>query len=382
MSSSQARGRSRPRLDRVRSEEEGPDDGCPRAGLQRLPRQPRARRPQHLRPVRRRCGLPGQADRGPAGAVRPQREATVFAGDNIGASPLANALFHEEPATIIANLMHVDFASVGNHEFDKGTRRAPADPERRLPAGGCTGAPYLPPNGSTTNRYPGANFQYLVGQRHRGRHRQDALPGVRHQEVQRARRQRQGRLHRRGPQGHPDDRHAERRGRADLRRRGRGRQQGGRAISRPRASTIPILVIHQGGFQSGARGANGCAGNLAGSPIATIAAQLDPSIKIIISAHTHAEYRCTITTPDGVTRLVTSASSFGRILSDLTLTPRRQDRRAGRARAPTNIDRQERAQPPGPGVDCRQPDPSQGGPDGRRRRQPVRRRRRRRWRTG
>ena len=39
-----------------------------------------------------------------------------------------------------------------------------------------------------------------------------------------------------------------------------------------------------------------------------------------MSAHTHAEYRCTITTPDGVTRLITSASSFGRILSDITLT--------------------------------------------------------------
>jgi len=36
-------------------------------------------------------------------------------------------------------------------------------------------------------------------------------------------------------------------------------------------------------------------------------------------AHTHAEYRCTITA-GGVTRLITSASSFGRILSDITLT--------------------------------------------------------------
>ena len=65
---------------------------------------------------------------------------------------------------------------------------------------------------------------------------------------------------------------------------------------------------------------NGCAGNLAGSDIAEIAKRLDPSIKVIVSAHTHAEYRCTITTPDGVTRLITSASSFGRILSDITLT--------------------------------------------------------------
>ena len=38
-----------------------------------------------------------------------------------------------------------------------------------------------------------------------------------------------------------------------------------------------------------------------------------------MSAHTHAEYRCTISI-GGVTRLITSASSFGRVLSDITLT--------------------------------------------------------------
>ena len=48
-------------------------------------------------------------------------EATVFAGDNIGASPLANGLFFEEPITVATNLMNVDFGSVGNHEFDKGS---------------------------------------------------------------------------------------------------------------------------------------------------------------------------------------------------------------------------------------------------------------------
>jgi len=50
-----------------------------------------------------------------------RRQATVLAGDNIGAAPLADALFHEEPATVVSNLMHVDYASVGNHEFDKGS---------------------------------------------------------------------------------------------------------------------------------------------------------------------------------------------------------------------------------------------------------------------
>ena len=90
------------------------------------------------------------------------------------------------------------------------------------------------------------------------------------------------------------------------------------APARARGVDTSVLVIHEGGFQTTAA-LNGCAGNLAGSAIADIASRLDPSIKVIVSAHTHAEYRCTITA-GGVTRLITSASSFGRILTDITLT--------------------------------------------------------------
>src|SRR5262249_53348396 len=74
-----------------------------------------------------------------------------------------------------------------------------------------------------------------------------------------------------------------------------------------------VLVVHEGGAQSGAPVLNGCAGNLAGSPILDIASRLDPRIKVIVSAHTHNEYRCLVTT-NGVTGLITSAASFGRIL--------------------------------------------------------------------
>jgi 5'-nucleotidase len=81
-----------------------------------------------------------------------------------------------------------------------------------------------------------------------------------------------------------------------------------------------VLVIHQGGFQAGTPTLNGCAGNLAGTDIERIAERLDPSIKVIVSAHTHGEYNCTITTSDGTTRLITSAASFGRVLTDITLT--------------------------------------------------------------
>ena len=85
-----------------------------------------------------------------------------------------------------------------------------------------------------------------------------------------------------------------------------------------RGVNTSVLVIHQGGFQAGTATLNGCAGNLAGSDIEEIVKRLDPSIRVIVSAHTHAEYRCTIQS-GGATRLITSASSFGRVLSDITL---------------------------------------------------------------
>ena len=161
-------------------------------------------RPEHLRPVRRRRRLPGQGDQGQAGArtAGPTRP-TVFAGDNIGASPLANGLFHEEPATIVTNLMHVDFASVGNHEFDKGKDELLRIQNGGCPAGGCTGAPYAAARRPHHQPLPGRQLPVPVGERDRRRHRPDAVPGVRHQAVQGdTRRQGQRRLHRRGAQGH------------------------------------------------------------------------------------------------------------------------------------------------------------------------------------
>ena len=91
-----------------------------------------------------------------------KKQISVIAGDNIGASPLVDGLFFGEPSTIVTNLMRADFASVGNHEFDKGSAEL-----LRIQRGGCqadvgcTAAPYALARGGTTNRYPGADFQYL-----------------------------------------------------------------------------------------------------------------------------------------------------------------------------------------------------------------------------
>ena len=76
-------------------------------------------------------------------------------GDNIGASPLANGLFFEEPITIATNLMHVDFGSVGNHEFDEGCAELlRLQTGRRRPAPGCTAAPPRLPPGPTPHLPP------------------------------------------------------------------------------------------------------------------------------------------------------------------------------------------------------------------------------------
>ena len=56
----------------------------------------------------------------------------VAAGDLIGASPLLSAAFHDEPTIEAMNLMGLDYASVGNHEFDEG-----ADELLRMQNGGC-----------------------------------------------------------------------------------------------------------------------------------------------------------------------------------------------------------------------------------------------------
>ena len=289
------------------------------------------------------------------------RQATVLAGDNIGASPLANGLVNEEPATIVTNLMNVNFSSVGNHEFDKGK-----DELKRIqnggckPTTGCTGAPYALRNGGTTDRYPGAHFQYLsanVIDKASGRPLFPAT-GTKWFWTDSGRPVGLGFI---GevlkdtptivtPSGvagldFTDEADAANKAARDLARHG---------------VKIPILVIHQGAFQTGPDTAlNGCAGNLAGTDIEKIVQKLDPSIKVIISGHTHAEYRCTITT-NGVTRLITSAASFGRILSDLTLTV---DDRTGQlvSAAATNSIVENALNASGPGV-VRQDDPSKADP--------------------
>jgi len=246
-------------------------------------------------------------------------EATICAGDNIGASQLASALFHDEPTEVATNLMHADFCSVGNHEFDEGSAELLRMQNGGChPTDGCQAAPYALANGGTTNTYPGADFQYLSANVIKDSTGQPLFPAYGIKQFTDGQRKFKVGFIGEVLQSTPtivtptgvagltfeDEADAANKAVAELADKG---------------VKVPILVVHQGGFQSGPAVLNGCAGNLAGSDIAKIADRLDPAIKVIVSAHTHAEYRCTYTS-NGVTRLITSASSFGRVLSDITLT--------------------------------------------------------------
>jgi len=77
----------------------------------------------------------------------------VSAGDNIGASPLVSALFHDEPAIEALSEMGLDFSAVGNHEFDDGV-----DELERMQYGCCNRTDGC----SDGDRFVGAGFHYLT----------------------------------------------------------------------------------------------------------------------------------------------------------------------------------------------------------------------------
>ena len=77
----------------------------------------------------------------------------VSAGDLIGATPLLSALFHDEPTIEAMNLAGLDYAAVGNHEFDEGVTEL-----IRMQKGGCH-----PVDGCQDgDPFKGAKFDYLA----------------------------------------------------------------------------------------------------------------------------------------------------------------------------------------------------------------------------
>ena len=235
---------------------------------------------------------------------------TVFvgAGDQIGASPLISGIFHDEPTIEALNLAGMEVTSVGNHEFDEGLAEL-----LRMQNGGCH-----PVDGCQDgDPFGGALFQYLAATVVYEGTNNTVLPPYEIKKFGNAKIAFIG-----------------------LTLEGTPSIVSASAVAglefRPEVSTVNawvdylranegvksfVVLVHQGGaqtapFANGFMEINRC-DNLSGA-IVDIVKGITPQVKVVISAHTHLPYIC----PNfaGTGKMLTSASSFGRLITDLDLT--------------------------------------------------------------
>ncbi len=224
------------------------------------------------------------------------RTLLVSAGDSIGATPLLSALFHDEPTIQALNEMKLAVNAVGNHEFDQGYAEL-----LRLQNGGCH-----PQDGcGNRQRFEGAKFQYLAANVINEKTGKPILPpykvytfdGVKIALI--------------GMTLEGTPKIVSQKGIVGLRFQNEAdtvnalipelKKQGIKAI---------VVLVHEGGLPTG--GYNECP-SLSGA-IVEIVRRTDPEVDLFITGHTHQAYNCVV---DG--RVVTSAASFGRVVTDINL---------------------------------------------------------------
>ncbi|RKH66739.1 bifunctional metallophosphatase/5'-nucleotidase [Corallococcus aberystwythensis] len=222
----------------------------------------------------------------------------VSAGDLIGATPLLSALFHDEPTVEAMNQIGLDIAAVGNHEFDEGGSEL-----LRMQNGGChpkdgcqdgtgfTGARYkilaanvaTGPDRTLFPRYDVRTFEGVkvafVGMTLEGTTTLVTPTGIAGLQFK-------------------DEVETVNALIPEL------KAQGVNAV---------VVIVHEGGTPGLDSLYNECKGFT--GPIVEIAKNLDPAVSVIVSGHTHQAYNCTLSG-----KLVTSAASVGRLVTDIDLT--------------------------------------------------------------
>lgn len=249
----------------------------------------------------------------------------VGAGDLIGATPLVSSLFFDEPSVETLNRIGLDFSSVGNHEFDKGSSEL-----LRLQNGGCKQtAGANDPNsckGATVGTpvpFEGAKFKWLSANVVSTSTGKPLLPAYGVKEFNGVKVAFIGMTLQATPTIVTPT------GVAGLEFREEAATVNA-LIPELRAAGIESIVVllHQGGFQTGTLSdINGCEGSLAGSEIASIVSRLDDAVDLVVSGHTHAVYNCQLANAKGRKIPVTSTPAFGRVLTavDLTIDPSTRD---------------------------------------------------------
>ena len=233
-----------------------------------------------------------------------QNSITVAAGDLIGASPLASAYFLDEPTIDAMNMLGLNLASVGNHEFDKGSAEL-----LRMQNGGC---------GKNTSRVPcriepfaGARFQYLAGNVLRSDNT-SIFPAT---AIRQAGPIKIGFI---GETLKETATLVSPAGVAGLHFTDEAATANALVPQLKAAGADAIvLLIHQGGKVPDTYEEQGCNGFT--GDILPILDKLDPAIVTIISGHTHNAYVCTIQR-GGAQRLLTSAGKYGFLYTDIRLS--------------------------------------------------------------
>ncbi|MGX1029648.1 bifunctional metallophosphatase/5'-nucleotidase [Streptomyces sp. SAI-097] len=235
---------------------------------------------------------------------------TAAGGDMVGASPLLSGLFHDEPTIEALNKLDLDVTSVGNHEFDEG-----AGELARLQNGGCH-----PTEGCYTDKeFKGADFPYLAAN---VLDEKTGKPLLKPYWVWKQRGVKVGFI---GVtlEGTPDIVSAEGVKGLTFKDEVETINKYAKELQRQGVKSI-VALVHEGGFPASSSYNYDCdspgAGDGISGPIVDIAKNVTPQVDALVTGHTHNAYVCTVPDPAGNPRMVTSASSFGRLYTDTTLT--------------------------------------------------------------
>jgi 2',3'-cyclic-nucleotide 2'-phosphodiesterase (5'-nucleotidase family) len=263
---------------------------------------------------------------------------TVAAGDIIGASPLLSAAFHDEPTIESMNKLGLDVTSVGNHEFDEGYKELQRMADGGCIADGAEGANNQ--NSCADHTFRGARFDYLAANVKYAGTDQSILPPYAIKNVHGAKLGFIGMTLKDTPSIVTAS------GVAGLEFSDEVQTANALVpVLKRKGVNAIVVLIHQGGSPDKQKWTDpatkkqydvnptfdytcGGGGRLvpASSPILPIAANLDPAIDMVVSGHTHQPYVCDVKDPAGNSRLLTSASSFGRLFTETNLTYDRRTR--------------------------------------------------------
>ncbi|WP_280386910.1 bifunctional metallophosphatase/5'-nucleotidase [Nocardia wallacei] len=227
--------------------------------------------------------------------------AVLTAGDNVGASPLLSALFHDEPTISFLNSVGTAASAVGNHEFDDGVLEL-----ARLQGGGCAWDGCAPGDPFTGAKFPylAANVTDAGGRLPPGLRPWTMLELGGHKigVVGTVTTETANIVFPEGIRGYTfgDEAEAVNRYVPQLRAAG--------------AETV-VALMHDGGAQR-THGApvdyNGCADITPN--VTALAERTDPAVRVVITGHSHQAYNCRIGD-----KVVTQAASNGRLITDIAL---------------------------------------------------------------